>query len=98
MVGIGLKCSAEVAAPADIVWDLLLDVESHAKLFRSCLAIENLPVRPKKSISPIEAGAKYCGTFVDVFGGKRKKRPLKFVTSVTVLEDQADDTNRRRIS
>lgn len=98
MGGIGLKYSSEVNVPADIVWNLLLDVESHPKLYRTCLAIENIRVRPQKSLSPVEAGAKYCGTYVNIMDDKRKKKPVKYVASVTVLEDNADHTKCRRIS
>ena len=95
-----MKHSSEVDAPADVVWNLLLDVESHAKLYRTCQAIENIRVRPQKSLSPVEAGAKYCGTYVDILDEKCKKKPVKFVASVTVVEDNAGNANNncRRIS
>lgn len=88
--GIGLKDSLEINASAELVWRLLLDIPSYPKLFRNTVSIEALPVRPKKCLSPVVAGAKFL-----------EKRCMEgnqnfvFPVSVTAVEEKKETTRRK---
>lgn len=77
---IGGSHSIEVNASADEVCRLLLDVESHPKLFRTCLRVENLT--PHLSLSPCETGVKIRYKRVSIEG-----KIYRYTTRVTVRDD-----------
>ena len=55
--GVCAKDSMVLNAPANLVWNLLLDVQSWDQLFRGCSGIKNL--NKKRAIHPVEPGAKW---------------------------------------
>ena len=74
------ELSIEVDASADTVSRLLLDVESHPKLFRTCIRVENMT--PHKSLSPAEAGVQIGYKRVSIEG-----KIYRYTTRVTVRDD-----------
>ena len=81
--GAGAKLSIDVAAHADVVWKILIDVESNERLHRNCAGVKNL--NPKRSLNPVEPGAKYHDK--RIFQGTA----YEFVNHVT----EVDHTRRR---
>ena len=73
-------------APVEKVWKILLDVEHYHNLYRNVDAVENLT--PKKSINPVETGAKYVT--IQTLNG----REYRFACNVTRVQEntEADGT------
>ena len=85
--GLGVNESLIFNAPADKVWEMMLDVENYPRIFSTCDSIENLT--PRKSLNPVDPGTR----ILDKRTVKGKK--MEFVITATVIE--GDDPNRRVI-
>lgn len=80
--------SIEIDASADVVWEILLNVQAYDRLFAQTKNIPLEAVGDKKSLNPIEPGTKFVEQRT-LPGG----RDVCFEIAVTVVE--ADDATRR---
>lgn len=77
--GIGDRGSIDINAPSDLVWRLLLNVESYEKLFSTCSRVRNLNGR-NRPLNPVVPGSRYAQT--RAYSGRR----YFFKTYVTVVD------------
>lgn len=82
--GIGMAEILDINAPAAIVWRVLMDVESYPEVFCNTHSVENRSPkersRRRKTLSPIEPGAKYLETRTI------EGRSFEFDIAITVAE------------